>query len=88
MWKLLPSARVLVCAPSNSAADLVGLRIIEHVPKNEVLRLYAYSRKVEDIPENLKVKKHLHQGTMICTVSTILITLSLALISGLIQRKI
>ncbi|XP_062514184.1 putative helicase mov-10-B.1 isoform X2 [Corticium candelabrum] len=44
--------RVLACAPSNSATDLLCEGILKHWPKSEVLRLNAYTRqRTADIPE-------------------------------------
>ncbi|XP_046896067.1 putative helicase mov-10-B.1 [Hypomesus transpacificus] len=44
---------ILACAPSNSAADLLCKRIVEHVDKRLVLRMYASSRNPWDVPEEL-----------------------------------
>uniref|UniRef100_A0A3Q3WG00 RNA helicase n=1 Tax=Mola mola TaxID=94237 RepID=A0A3Q3WG00_MOLML len=45
------SCHILVCAPSNSAADLLCLKILEHVDKCEVFRMYASSREPKFVPE-------------------------------------
>ncbi|XP_067087810.1 putative helicase mov-10-B.2 [Osmerus mordax] len=44
---------ILACAPSNSAADLLCKRIVEHVDKRLVLRMYASSRNPWDVPAEL-----------------------------------
>lgn len=41
--------RVLACAPSNSAADLIAERLAG-LGKSQILRLNAYSRSVEHVP--------------------------------------
>ena len=46
---------ILACAPSNSAADLLCKRIVEHVDKRLVLRMYARSRNPWDVPEEILV---------------------------------
>jgi len=56
-----PTAHILVCSPSNSACDLVVQRLLEtkKVDRQTVLRLYARSRLLKNIPYNLKVKHSL-----------------------------
>ena len=52
-----PSSRVLVCAPSNSAADLLALRVLGPTggrPKSEMLRVNAYQRSRADVPPELQ----------------------------------
>ena len=44
-----PDTRVLACAPSNSAADLIAERL-SGLGKNQILRLNAHSRGVETVP--------------------------------------
>jgi helicase MOV-10 len=53
---LFGGSRVLVCAPSNSATDLVCQRLLNTpvVSKSQILRLNAISRNENDIPQNLK----------------------------------
>uniref|UniRef100_A0A3Q3W9K6 RNA helicase n=1 Tax=Mola mola TaxID=94237 RepID=A0A3Q3W9K6_MOLML len=53
------SCHILVCAPSNSAADLLCLKILEHVDKCEVFRMYASSREPKFVPESLKACSNL-----------------------------
>lgn len=49
------NARVLVVAPSNSAADLLAQRLIDSgkLLPGQLLRLLAFSRLQENIPEEL-----------------------------------
>lgn len=46
---------ILACAPSNSAADLLCRKILEHVDKHSVFRMYASSRDPEMVPDELQV---------------------------------
>lgn len=46
--------RLLICAPSNSAVDLVVQRLAAHVSPREMLRLPAYSRELDDIPAGVR----------------------------------
>lgn len=46
-------ARILACAPSNSAADLVAQRL-NHLTTKELFRLYAPAHHVDSVPGNLK----------------------------------
>ena len=46
---------VLICAPSNSAADLLALRVLGGGrPKSEMLRINAYQRSREEVPVELQ----------------------------------
>jgi len=48
-----PSVKVLVCAPSNKAADVILKRLIDgKVPASEMFRLMSYSRERADVPSD------------------------------------
>lgn len=55
--KKFPTSRVLACAPSNSAADLVLQRVMEHtvIPKSQMMRLNAFGRSALSLPKDIKV---------------------------------
>jgi helicase MOV-10 len=46
--------RVLVCAASNAAADVIAKRLQTTLGKSEMLRLYSDSRSFNDVPESLR----------------------------------
>lgn len=48
-----PDARILACAPSNSAADLITQHLVV-LGKTQVLRLNSLSRKYSDLPKSLR----------------------------------
>ncbi|GJP29827.1 hypothetical protein CLOM_g19923 [Closterium sp. NIES-68] len=51
--RALPSARVLVCAPSNSATDNIALRLKGTLQVREMLRLYSVSRGRGEVESDL-----------------------------------
>ncbi|XP_071484918.1 putative helicase MOV-10 [Diadema antillarum] len=60
VYNILPESRILICAPSNSAADLVAVRLLNKgtpVAKTSLLRFYAPSRPLASIDPVLKDKK-------------------------------
>lgn len=48
-----PSARILACAPSNSAADLIAERLASSLSPQYLFRMYAPSRSKETVPDAL-----------------------------------
>ena len=49
-----PQAKVLACAPSNSAADLIAYRLREHLSTDELFRFYAPSRFKDQVLDELR----------------------------------
>ncbi|KAI0241225.1 putative helicase mov-10-B.2 [Lamellibrachia satsuma] len=52
--RVVPSAHIMACAPSNSAADLLAERLLLHVPAAQLFRLNAGSRSIITVPECIK----------------------------------
>ncbi|KAF8156820.1 RNA helicase [Crassisporium funariophilum] len=48
-----PNARILACAPSNSAADLIASRLRVGLTTEELFRFYAPSRYKNQVPDDL-----------------------------------
>lgn len=46
--------RILVCTPSNAAADEVTKRLLNNVPSNLVFRMFSPSRDAKDVDESIK----------------------------------
>lgn len=53
------NCHILACAPSNSAADLLCKRILDHVNKHKVYRMYATSRDPKLVPDEIKAQSNL-----------------------------
>ncbi|NWI65240.1 SDE3 helicase, partial [Todus mexicanus] len=54
VWTSFSHARILACAPSNSAADLLCQRLIKDIPPRHVYRLMASSRNYEEVPADVR----------------------------------
>lgn len=50
------SCHILACAPSNSAADLLCKKILDHVDERKVFRMYATSRDPKLVPDEFKTR--------------------------------
>ena len=52
------SSRVLACAPSNSAADLILERVAEQkiIPRSQMVRLNAFGRNVSSVNQKILVR--------------------------------
>ncbi|XP_031700309.1 putative helicase mov-10-B.2 [Anarrhichthys ocellatus] len=57
--KTQAACHILACAPSNSAADLICKKILDHVDGHKVFRMYASSRDPRYVPEELKACSNL-----------------------------
>lgn len=53
--KQVPSSRIIACAPSNSAADLIAerLHLSGQVAQTEMVRLNAFQRPCDSLPESI-----------------------------------
>lgn len=48
-----PNARILLCAPSNTAADTLALRLKEHLSPSELFRMNHPTRSFAEVPQAL-----------------------------------
>uniref|UniRef100_A0A914V798 RNA helicase n=1 Tax=Plectus sambesii TaxID=2011161 RepID=A0A914V798_9BILA len=51
--KLSKTARLLLCAPSNTAVDILAQRLLQDVPKEQMFRLYPLTRSKVAVPKEL-----------------------------------
>jgi helicase MOV-10 len=52
--------KILLVAPSNDAADILGTKLTQYFPPTELRRILAFSRSVADLPD--KLKPHCSEG--------------------------
>lgn len=59
MFDKYPDCKILACAPSNSAVDLLLERISNGtiIPKHKMVRLNAYGRSLSAVSESIKVRQ-------------------------------
>ncbi|NWI87216.1 SDE3 helicase, partial [Pitta sordida] len=54
VWTNFKDARILACAPSNSAADLLCQRLIPDIAPRHIYRLIASSRNYKEVPADIR----------------------------------
>ncbi|XP_027551120.1 helicase MOV-10 isoform X1 [Neopelma chrysocephalum] len=54
VWTCFKDARILACAPSNSAADLLCQRLIPDIAPRNIYRLIASSRNYREVPADIR----------------------------------
>lgn len=65
-WLKNPKCHIICAASSNSAADVLAIRLMDDIPMSEILRLYAASFEKPRIPADLvPISTIFHQDT--CT---------------------
>lgn len=59
--KTKSNTRILACAPSNAAADLIATRLRDSFNIDELFRLYAPSRHKDQVPDELMQYSYYHE---------------------------
>ncbi|XP_058807108.1 putative helicase mov-10-B.1 isoform X2 [Phymastichus coffea] len=54
IYSSFPERRVLVCTPSNTAADEIARRLIKYIPPEDIYRFYSQSKDASTIDEQLR----------------------------------
>jgi helicase MOV-10 len=53
IWNSTLDSKILACAPSNTAADLLVQRLSKHIGTNEMIRLNSSNRNKDSVPSNV-----------------------------------
>lgn len=64
LWKLKPTSHILISTSSNSACNEIASRLLKHIPKTDIFRLFAGSqaRKIDLIDEDVLESSNLESG--------------------------
>ncbi len=62
IYRSSPASKILACAPSNSAADLLASRLLASVAKSDLIRIYAASREERQVPQDLLEVSNFKRG--------------------------
>uniref|UniRef100_A0A8C8B5G6 RNA helicase n=1 Tax=Otus sunia TaxID=257818 RepID=A0A8C8B5G6_9STRI len=54
VWTCFKDSRILACAPSNSATDLLCQRLIKDIAPRYIYRLIASSRSYQQVPDDIR----------------------------------
>lgn len=54
IWKSTSCGQIIACAPNNLSADLLVERLLQHIEKSNILRLYNRTRSYSQVPSLLK----------------------------------
>nr|CAH7747412.1 unnamed protein product [Callosobruchus chinensis] len=59
LWSTQPSSKILVCAPSNAATNVIATRLMDAMPKSDMFRLvgniYGKDNKIETLSKIINV---------------------------------
>ncbi|XP_015121049.1 putative helicase mov-10-B.1 [Diachasma alloeum] len=79
------STRILICTPSNSAADEIALKLLRHSPdligESALYRLYSASRNIDDVHESIKSASNLASDEAIFLPKDVFVTKKIVIVT-------
>ncbi|XP_011306724.1 putative helicase mov-10-B.1 [Fopius arisanus] len=85
IYKRDSSTRVLICTPSNSAADEIALKLLRHtpevIPENALYRLYSASRSIDDVHDSIKGASNLASDEAVFLAKSVFLTKKIVIVT-------
>lgn len=86
--KTRPNCHILACAKTNSATDLLCIKILEGEGEGDVYRMYALTLNPDNVPEVLKACSNLDRESFDCPTKKELMTYKIVVTTLCMARRL